>query len=99
MTKTERTCSRCGLVFASEKLDGLCPSCLLNSLFEDEDPGDTQAFWEEEPQTPFTPGTSDKPGSPPLRRFSHFEILEELGPRTCFPCTKSANTKASRFSA
>jgi eukaryotic-like serine/threonine-protein kinase len=79
MTKTERTCSRCGLVFASDKLDGLCPSCLLNSLFEDEDPGDTQAFWEEETQTPFTSGAADKPGSPPLRRFSHFEILEELG--------------------
>jgi eukaryotic-like serine/threonine-protein kinase len=76
MTKTERTCTRCGLVFASDKLAGLCPSCLLNSLFQDEDRGETQAFWDDDGS-----GQSDDDTSTvtPIRRFSHFELLEELG--------------------
>jgi eukaryotic-like serine/threonine-protein kinase len=79
MTKTERTCPRCGLTFASEKLDGLCPSCLLNSLFDDSDPGETQAFWEEENASQTAAATDTQTPPTPIRRFSHFELLEELG--------------------
>jgi WD40 repeat protein len=77
MTKTERTCPRCGLVFASEKLDGLCPSCLLDSLFSEADLDDSKAFWEECGGD--TEATSSSPSTAPVRRFSHFELLEELG--------------------
>ena len=51
MIKTERTCSRCGLVFVSDKLDGLCPSCILTNTLdlEDRDRNDEPAFWEDEP--------------------------------------------------
>jgi WD40 repeat protein len=69
MTKTERTCSRCGLVFVSARLDGLCPSCLLTNTLDVEDRGnDERAFWEDEPAV-----------APAGRGFSHFEIIEELG--------------------
>jgi len=68
MTKTERTCSRCGLVFVSAKLDGLCPSCLLTNTLDIEDRNDERAFWEDEPAV-----------APAGRGFSHFEIIEELG--------------------
>jgi len=68
MTKVERTCSRCGLVFVSDKLDGLCPSCLLTNTLDVEDRNDERAFWEEE-----------TPASNLEHSFSHFEILEELG--------------------
>jgi eukaryotic-like serine/threonine-protein kinase len=74
MTKTERTCPRCGLVFSSDKLDGLCPACLLSGLLDDEPSADGKAFWEEEDA-----GTTSAPAAPAVRRFSHFEILEELG--------------------
>ncbi len=77
MTKTERTCPRCGLVFASEKLDGLCPSCLLGSLFDDNATNDSKAFWEDD--TEATEATPDSAPPAPVRRFSHFELLEELG--------------------
>ena len=69
MTKTERTCPRCGLVFVSDQLDGLCPSCLLTNTLDIEDRHDERAFWEDEPP----------PAPPQGRGFSHFEILEELG--------------------
>ena len=68
MTKIERTCSRCGLVFVSDKLDGLCPSCLLTNTLDIEDRDDERAFWEDEP-----------PAASLGRAFSHFEIIEELG--------------------
>ncbi len=78
MTKTERTCPRCGLVFASEKLDGLCPACLLGSLFDESSADDSKAFWEDDDAT--SPElTPDSAPSTPARRFSHFELLEELG--------------------
>ncbi|MFT3781414.1 MAG: serine/threonine-protein kinase [Nibricoccus sp.] len=68
MTEIERTCPRCGLVFASTKLDGICPSCLLANTLDIEERNDEHAFWEdEEPKTAFG------------RSFSHFEIIEELG--------------------
>ncbi|MFT3870063.1 MAG: serine/threonine-protein kinase [Nibricoccus sp.] len=68
MTKAERTCHRCGLVFVSEKLDGLCPSCLLTNTLDLEDRGEEHAFWEDE-----------KPAPSLGRAFSHFDIIEELG--------------------
>ena len=68
MTKTERTCPRCGLVFVSDKLDGLCPACLLTNTLDLEEHDDGQAFWED-----------DKPATSLGRAFSHFEIIEELG--------------------
>jgi WD40 repeat protein len=80
MTKTERTCPRCGLVFASEKLDGLCPSCLLDSLFSESDLDDSKAFWEDDGEDAEGASTSSSTESTtPSRRFSHFELLEELG--------------------
>ncbi|ATC65759.1 hypothetical protein CMV30_18390 [Nibricoccus aquaticus] len=77
MTKTERTCPRCGLVFASEKLDGLCPACLLGSLFDDNSTDDSKAFWEDDAEAAEPAPNSTPPA--PVRRFSHFELLEELG--------------------
>ncbi|MGC4071525.1 MAG: serine/threonine-protein kinase [Nibricoccus sp.] len=77
MTKIERTCPRCGLVFASEKLDGLCPACLLGSLFDENDSDDAKAFWEDDGEPDV--GTPDSTPPTPVRRFSHFELLEELG--------------------
>ncbi|MBK9991180.1 MAG: protein kinase [Verrucomicrobia bacterium] len=68
MTKVERTCPRCGLVFVSDKLDGMCPSCLLSNTLDIEDRGGERAFWEDEPVA-----------SAPGRGFSHFELIEELG--------------------
>ena len=68
MTKTERKCSRCGLVFVSDQLDGLCPSCLLTNTLDIEERGDERAFWEDEPAA-----------APTGRGFSHFELIEELG--------------------
>jgi WD40 repeat protein len=82
MTKTERTCPRCGLVFVSEKLDGLCPACLFSSLFAESDADDSKAFWEEEESdSPNAEGGAAPTAFPaaPVRRFSHFELLEELG--------------------
>jgi WD40 repeat protein len=82
MTKTERTCPRCGLVFVSEKLDGLCPACLFSSLFAESDADDSKAFWEEEESdSPNAEGGAASTAFPaaPVRRFSHFELLEELG--------------------
>lgn len=67
--KAERTCPRCGLVFFAEKLDGMCPSCLLSHSLDGEDLGDGPAFWEDAPEKPFAPA----------RTFSHFELLDELG--------------------
>ncbi len=75
-TQTERTCPRCGLVFTSEKLDGLCPSCLLNALFASPEPGENRAFWEED--TAESDDASESPAEE-IRRFSHFELFEELG--------------------
>lgn len=68
MTKVERTCPRCGLVFVSDKLDGMCPSCLLTNTLDIEDRSGERAFWEDEPAA-----------SAPGRGFSHFELIEELG--------------------
>ncbi|PTY06952.1 hypothetical protein DB347_10155 [Opitutaceae bacterium EW11] len=68
--KTERTCPKCGLVFASDKLGGLCPSCLLANTLDFDDTDEGPAFWEEA-----APG----PKTMPKRAFSHFEILDELG--------------------
>jgi len=75
MTKIERTCPRCGLVFASDKLDGLCPACLLNSLFGAAEAEDASVFWEEEEEAPAK--AVSEPAT--TRRFSHFDLLEELG--------------------
>ncbi len=68
MTKTERKCARCGLVFVSDQLDGLCPSCLLTNTLDVEERTDERAFWEDEPVA-----------APTGRGFSHFELIEELG--------------------
>jgi len=68
MTQTERTCPRCGLAFVSDRLDGICPSCLLNTTLDLPDRNDEPAFWEDDPR-PANNG----------RGFSHFEIIEELG--------------------
>jgi len=73
----ERTCPRCGLMFRSEKLDGLCPSCLMNALFASTEPTENRAFWEEEPAAPAAETASTQPAE--SRRFSHFELFEELG--------------------
>lgn len=70
MAKPERACPRCGLSFASDKLDGLCPACLLTNTLDIEDVDDGPAFWEDEP-------TTKKP--PREKTFSHFELLDELG--------------------
>jgi eukaryotic-like serine/threonine-protein kinase len=69
---TNRKCARCGLTFASDKLEGMCPACLLNATFDAEavSPDEGPAFWEDTPATP---------KKTPARTFSHFEILDELG--------------------
>lgn len=70
MSKIERTCPHCALVFSSEKADSLCPRCVLASTFDEDDGSTEPAFWEEEAK-------SRKPV--PTRTFSHFELLDELG--------------------
>lgn len=70
MALVDRSCPRCGQTFSSEKLDGLCPACLVASTFDAEPPSDEPAFWED-------PVPAKK--QPPVRTFSHFEILDELG--------------------
>jgi|GEM_PF-1312969 len=67
--KIERTCPRCGLVFYSDKIDAMCPACLISNTLDSEDVDDGPAFWEEAPVKKPTPA----------RTFSHFEILDELG--------------------
>lgn len=67
--KTERTCSRCGLVFFSDKIDAMCPACLISNTLDSEDIDEGPAFWEE---------TTVKKNTP-ARTFSHFELLDELG--------------------
>lgn len=67
--KTERTCPRCGLVFFSDKVDAMCPACLISNTLDGEDVDTGPAFWEETPVK--------KPA--PARTFSHFELLDELG--------------------
>jgi WD40 repeat protein len=92
MTKADRNCPRCGLVFTSAKLEGLCPACLLGGLFAGEGGEDTGTFWENDTERAVdslfaqteNSGEGGAPAAacgkaPPARRFSHFEILEELG--------------------
>jgi eukaryotic-like serine/threonine-protein kinase len=69
MAKAERTCTRCGIPFASEKLGELCPACLIANTLDVQEPIDGPAFWEDEPPA----------RAKPARTFSHFELLDELG--------------------
>src|SRR3569833_509348 len=64
----ERTCQRCGLVFLTVAVDGLCPSCLLTNTLDLEDSDEGPAFWEEPEVRPAAE-----------RIFSHFDLLDELG--------------------